>query len=537
MAIGASEAAAQSSAGEIHSDFNGDGYEDLAIGVPEENVGTVKNAGAVNVLYGSSSGLQTASPADQFWHQDSPGVEDVVEIGDRFGMALAAGDFNGDGYDDLAIGVPWENSATRNNPGAVNVLYGSAVGLQTASPADQFWHQDGPGVDDVGEFNDYLGVSVAASDFNGDGFDDLAIGVPLENIGSVIYAGAVNVLYGSSSGLQTTSPADQFWNQDSPGVNDSAEQSDTFGGTLVAGDFNNDGFGDLAIGGSLGGLGIGSGGESPGGSVTVLYGSSSGLQTTSPADQFWNQDSPGVNDTIESGDLGRSLGSGDFNGDGYDDLAIGVPGEDIGTASDAGAVNVLYGSSSGLRTNAAGDGTGRADQFWHQDSPGVEDAAESGDAFGYSLTTGDFNSDGHDDLAIGVVHENIGTVSDAGAVNVLYGSPVGLQTASPADQFWHQDGPGVDDAPEVGPFCCEDFGHSLTSSDFNGDGSSDLAITVLGEDIDNAVLAGAANVLYGSSVSGLQTSSPADQFWHQNSPGVDDAAENKQGEYFGWSLG
>lgn len=77
-----------SSAGDIRSDFNGDGHEDLAVGVPGEDIGAAIDAGAVNVLYGSSSGLQTSSPADQFWHQNSPGVEDTAEVGDEMGSSL-----------------------------------------------------------------------------------------------------------------------------------------------------------------------------------------------------------------------------------------------------------------------------------------------------------------------------------------------------------------------------------------------------------------------------------------------------------------
>src|SRR5712691_10095927 len=73
----------------------------------------------------------------------------------------------------------------------------------------------------------------AFSDFNGDGVADLAIGVLLEDVGAVGDAGAVDVLYGSPGGLQATSPDDQFWNQDSPGVLDTADFGDQFGSSLV----------------------------------------------------------------------------------------------------------------------------------------------------------------------------------------------------------------------------------------------------------------------------------------------------------------
>lgn len=66
-------------------DFNGDGYYDLAIGVANESIGAFMSAGAVNVLYGSSVGLQAGSPDDQVWHQNSLGVKGACEYYDFFG--------------------------------------------------------------------------------------------------------------------------------------------------------------------------------------------------------------------------------------------------------------------------------------------------------------------------------------------------------------------------------------------------------------------------------------------------------------------
>ena len=128
-----------------------------------------------------------------------------------------------------------------------------------------------------------------------------------------------------------------------------------------------------------------------------------------------------------------ALASGDFNNDGFDDLALGVRGEDIGAVANAGAVNVLRGSGAGL--TAAGD------QIWHQDSAGILDVAESGDAFGSALAVGDFNNDGFDDLAVGAHDEDVGTVANAGALNVLRGSAAGLTAAG--NQIWHQDSAGI----------------------------------------------------------------------------------------------
>ena len=104
-----------------HGDFNGDGYDDLAIGAPGEKLGGKNNSGSVNVLYGSASGLTAIG--DQLWTQDSNSVADSSQAGDRFSDSLAVGDFNGDGFADLAIGAPGEDLSgrikCRPGPGAL----------------------------------------------------------------------------------------------------------------------------------------------------------------------------------------------------------------------------------------------------------------------------------------------------------------------------------------------------------------------------------------------------------------------------------
>jgi len=144
-------------------DFNGDGFADLAIGVPVENVGTVTGAGATAVLYGSTSGLQATNPDDQLITQDTPGVMNTSKQDDRFGFALAAGDFNGDGFADVAIGIIWEDIGTATDAGAVAVIYVSASRPQFTTPDDQFWNQDSPNVADAAENNDAFGWSLAST--------------------------------------------------------------------------------------------------------------------------------------------------------------------------------------------------------------------------------------------------------------------------------------------------------------------------------------------------------------------------------------
>jgi hypothetical protein len=178
---------------EVRADFNHDGADDLAIGAPSETVGGLFAAGAAHVLYGSASGL--TGTGSQVWTQDSPGVPDTAESGDHFGDALAAGDFDHDGFADLAVGVDLEEVDGAEGAGGVNVLYGSAGGL--TGTGSQFFTQVGGAV----ERSDFFGRALTSGDFNHDGFTDLAAAAPLESVGGVTLAGAVSILPGSAGGL------------------------------------------------------------------------------------------------------------------------------------------------------------------------------------------------------------------------------------------------------------------------------------------------------------------------------------------------
>ena len=534
-------------------DYNGDGIDDLAIGVPFENIDgptglALDAAGVVHVIYGNSDGLSSIAPIkNQIWSQESLGIDSDSRSAEFFGRSLAAGDYNGDGIDDLAIGVQEEDVCTSCNAGAVNIIYGSPNGLSATTPlADQFFTQNSANIDDTAEDGDKFGSSLAAGDFNNDGIDDLAIGAAHESFGLVDEAGAVNIIYGSPNGLSATTPIpDQFWTQSSPNVDDTVESGENFGNSLAAGDFNNDGLDDLAIG--VPGENVGTTSIRQAGAVHILHGSSNGLSTSTPlADQFWAQNSANVDDTSEAGDnFGSSLAAGDFNRDGMDDLAIGVPEEDISTFSSAGAVNVIYGSTNGLSAI-----TPLEDQFWTQNSANVEDVSEIVDFFGSSLAAGDYNGDGIGDLAIGVPFEDVlnkhqENSLSAGAVNIIYGSSIGLLTdgfveSVLPDKFLTQNYPNVDDIAEE----LDSFGTSLAAGDYNGDGIDDLAIGVPNEDLyDNPNLEvtflqlhGAVHVIYGSSAGISPSRGPIySQFITQDSPGIGLSSDSD--EFFGESLG
>lgn len=140
----------------LQADFNNDGADDLAVGVPGEDVGGVVDAGAVNVLYGSGAGL-TGAGAQQFIQ-----VGSAAETGDEFGWSLAAGDFDNDGFADLGAGAPFESVGATANAGAVGALYGSAGGLTTSG--GQLFTQNSAGVPGTAEEFDFFGDALAVGD-------------------------------------------------------------------------------------------------------------------------------------------------------------------------------------------------------------------------------------------------------------------------------------------------------------------------------------------------------------------------------------
>jgi hypothetical protein len=258
------------------------------------------------------------------------------------GAATSASDVNGDGFADQAIGAFHETVGSISDAGGVNVLYGTAAGLQADAPNDQFFTAESFG--GASEAASQFGWAMAAGDFNGDGFGDLAISVPFADVGSIVDAGAIWIVYGSPNGLSTSSA--QLWTQDTPGVKGVTEKEAAFGRSLSVGDFNGHGFADLAIGSRKEDVGH----ANDAGAVEVLFGTPRGIQADAPDDQLWTQDSLGVRDRAEAGDwLGRVSAAGDWNNDGFDDLAIGVPFEDLPGGGNSGAVEVLYGTAAGLQ--------------------------------------------------------------------------------------------------------------------------------------------------------------------------------------------
>ena len=377
-------------------DFDGDGELDLAIGAPGEVVPHGPRSGAVFVYSGTGAvmegaGLRPALMLDQ----SGLGLD---EWGDRLGESMVAADFDGDGFDDLAVGAPGEGYGPTPAVGAVVVYRGSPIGLVPGQILDQ---------SDLGlaQAGDLFGSALAAGDFDGDGLFDLAVGAPGEDVGEARSAGLVYVFGGTTTGLVP----DFVLNQAPLGAE---EAGDWFGAALRAGDFDGDGYQDLAVGAP---------GEAPGdapngGAVFVFRGGPASLI----AEQVLSQREL---DHVEAGDqFGAALTSGDYNGDGRDELAVGAPGENLPDAPDSGAVYVFRGDRSELvplqRITQAGLGSD-----------------ERFDQFGAALASGDFLGDSRRDLAIAAPGETRGSAAPSGSVYLYRGTALGLLGARQLDQY------------------------------------------------------------------------------------------------------
>lgn len=315
------------------ADFNGDGYADVAVGGSNPDMGR----GSVSVYYGSATGLAATAAWTMAAAPDSGPVTCL-------GSGMGHGDFNGDGFTDLAIG----DNCAAFSMGRVYIFAGGPMGLGRTVAGTL------AGPDGRSAFGERVS---GAGDVNNDGFADLIVGAPLTGTATIIRSGAAHVYYGNAAGMPTLA-----WSARDR-VMERARVGRDVGGV---GDVNGDGYADVFTG-------------APGDEETTSYamGFLSG-PTGLPLVQSVRYDDTGI---------GRRLGiaitaAGDVNGDGYADVLTGGYGANM----DAGYAWLLLGSRDGFPRAAAEVFTGTV----------------PGEGVGHFLSGGDdTDGDGFSEIVIG----------------------------------------------------------------------------------------------------------------------------------------
>jgi D-alanyl-D-alanine carboxypeptidase len=429
-------------------DFNGDGYDDLAMGAPGESVSGLADAGAVVVSLGSPNGI-THLGAVQI---TASSLGYASEAGAQFGFAVHAADINQDGRADLLIGAPYEDVDGHPDAGRFYFVFGTSSGLMTAGTAFSQHHVNAQ----LPEDHDYFGYAFATGNFDGDaaGYLDLAVGSP----GESQRGGVVFDFLGGPFGPridQTT----MVFKSNLGGIDDAG---DGFGTVLAAGNLVGTAHDDLAIGSP----GEDVAGDADAGRVWILQGSNAGLSIASPVTC-----TAGAKDAHQPGGrFGAALAVGQFFSGAYHGLAIGEPGRTIVGLADAGRVIVAKGALGGL--DFSGDNGRILTEF-----SGLSSVAHAGDRFGSSIAAGEYReADGYDDVAVGAPGDGLGFTANAGQLQIFPGGSSG-----PTGSGWAVfDQATCNEAIESG----DRFGASIAFGRFDNSDLGGFAVGAPNEDVD-----------------------------------------------------
>jgi len=439
-------------------DINNDGYEDFLVGSMAYN----SYMGAVYVVYGRST-LSDIDLSSQSLNPSTTGFTITGRAtGDYLGCAVnAAGDINGDGYDDMIIGA----QKAYSYKGAVYVIYGQPtatftnidLSTTTLDPASTGFMIKGATT------TDRLGFSVgSAGKFNEDKYHDIIIGAYIKDN----YKGGAYVIYGKATSshanidLSTTTLDPQ-----TTGFLVSGSEKNSQLGMSVnsAGDFNNDGYNDVIIGANAY--------NTMQGVAYVIYGNlTSSLSNIDLSSTTLDPSSTGIRlfGKQQNSHFGRSVKTaGDINGDGYSDLIIGAYLE---RSTQIGAIYVVYGGSTSSRVNYDFS----TDTLDPQSTGFVIRGSASALSVGTTVgTAGDIDDDGYDDI---IFASNSTSSGDTGIGYVVYGKPtedltnidLSTDTLDPTSTGFTVTGVAVKDQ----------LGYSIGAGDFNNDGKPEIIFGV-----------------------------------------------------------
>jgi len=439
-------------------DVNGDGTDDLIIGAYGADFGG-PGAGRSYVVFGSINGFP--SPLELSALNGSNGFvldgEGALQSSGR-GVS-GAGDINGDGIDDLLIGAP---DAGPNGPssGRGYVVFGSDEEFPSPFDLSTLDGLNGFTLDGA-VYGDFTGRTLAAAgDVNGDGFDDLIIGASGADINGT-NTGRSHVVFGSDQGFPSNLDLSTLNGTNGFALN--GELAGTQFGWPVsgAGDINDDGFDDLAIGAFFADFNGDASGR-----AYVVFGTDEIVSTPFEVSTLNGSNGFVVDGEAMDAVLGRSLAAaGDVNGDGIDDLFIGARGA-LANGSRPGRGYVIFGSTAGF-----------ASAFDLSTLDGLNGFVLNGrDPFERTGTSvdggGDINGDGIADLIIGATFADPNG-ANAGRAYVVFGSNDGFAAEIDLAELNGGIGFALNGAEEG-----DQAGRAVSFvGDVNGDGVDDLLVS------------------------------------------------------------
>jgi hypothetical protein len=438
---GANLGSGSASNGIAFGDVNGDGVDDMIVGAPTISDTPIEGrAGEAFVVYGtrflSAGVLDLSSQSAETPPAAGPLQPQTTRIrgrsdGDQAGWAVASGDINGDGYDDVLLGAREAAPGARTTAGEVCVVYGKpdlpgkSIDLgELAAPGGGKTPATSLTLILGDDAYDRAGWSLACDDIDQDGYDDLLLGAPryIPHGQTGRKSGEVAIVYGgpglpgTTVDLDTNGAVSAAGETRILGQEGGPEEYYIFGYALAAGDVNGDGFPDVIVGARIAGPAAGA----YSGAAYIVYGRENlrgriiDLRTSgtiSPAGETRILGTP-VDEWH-----GSSVAAGDMNGDGLEDVVLGCHETNAPGGEKAGVVYVAFGDSDlpgailDLRRQSPPHRTGVARIL----------GADAEDRLGASVACADVNGDGLDDLILSACTADPPGGTDAGEVAIVYG--------------------------------------------------------------------------------------------------------------------